>query len=322
MTNNELIDTGREVIREEIKALGHMAGLLNSDFAEAARLVSDSNKLIVTGIGKSGLVGKKIAATFSSFGISAVYLHPVEALHGDIGLVQKNDAALLLSKSGSTDELVKFIPYLKMRQAKIISIVGNINSFLSRAADITLNAYVEKEACPFNLAPTTSSTAALAMGDALAIAVMKLKGITLEDFARLHPLGQIGRNITIQVRDIMHTNSNMPKVDIDCSFREALIEITNKGLGCACILDGDKLKGIITDGDVRRLLQIREDLTDLKVSEIMTKDPITVSEFAYLGEALALMENRKSQINVLPVVNNLGRCTGLIRLHDIIRSGL
>ncbi len=322
MNNIELIEIGKDVIAQEIAALEVARNFINDDFAESVRLICDAHKVIVAGVGKSGIIGKKIAATLSSIGISAVFLHPVEALHGDIGMVQKDDVVILLSKSGTTDEIIRFLPFIKMRSAKIISILGNTKSYIARHSDIVLNGSVKAEACPFNLAPTTSSTVAVAIGDALAICAMKLMNVTLEDFSRLHPLGQIGRNISVKVKDVMHINDSMPMIDATASFRDAIIEITNKDLGCVCVVNSDiQLLGLITDGDVRRILQKSEDIRGIKVKNVMTQNPITINAESFLGEALKVMENRESEINVLPVIDEDNKLTGLIRLHDIIRTG-
>ena len=285
-------------------------------------MLDNANKIIVSGVGKSGIIAQKIAATLSSIGISAVFLHPVEALHGDIGMVQKGDVALLLSKSGNTEELIRTIPYLKMRSANIISIVGNINSHLASSSDIVLDGSVKKEACPFNLAPTSSTTVALTLGDALAVCLMYKKNVTLEDFSRLHPLGQIGRSVRLTVKDVMHKVQDIAIVSKDTLVKDILIEMTTKPLGCCCCIDENKkLLGILTDGDVRRVLQKYDDIRVLKMSDIMTIEPIKIKEEAYLVEAIALMENRyKKQISVLPVVDNDNKLIGLVRIHDIVNN--
>lgn len=317
-------ELSKEIVRvfsEEIKSLQDALEKIDEHYSEAVELITNSHKVVLSGVGKSGLIARKIGATLSSIGVSSTFLHPVEALHGDIGLVQKDDVAILLSKSGSTEEIVRLVPYLKMRQCKIISIVGNMNSFLARISDIVLDGSVEKEACPFNLAPTSSSTLAMVIGDALAMAVMKSRNTSLEDFSRLHPLGQIGRNITVKVADVMHTDKNIPFINPQASFRDALIEISNKKLGCVCVVDGNrKLLGIITDGDVRRILHKNENLQGLITESVMTQNPIRINPEAYLHEALAVMENRNSEINVLPVVADSGEVLGIIRLHDIIKG--
>ncbi len=322
MNFNEIISVGRQALNDEIESLKDAEQKLSQSFADAALLLSNANKIIVTGVGKSGLIARKISATFSSIGVSALFLHPVEALHGDIGVVQEGDVSILLSKSGTTEELIKLIPYLRMRNSRIISILGNVDSAIARHSDIILDGSVQREACPFNLAPTSSSTLALALGDALAVTVMKLRNVTINDFSRLHPLGQIGRSITLKVSDVMHSGDKIPIIYPGQSFRDAIIEITKKDLGCGCITDNQKrLLGIITDGDIRRILQSTEDLTGLVVENVMTKSPVTVFGDSYLHEALALMENRTSEISVLPVVDKGNTVIGVIRIHDIVRSG-
>ncbi|MBM2813726.1 MAG: KpsF/GutQ family sugar-phosphate isomerase [Ignavibacteria bacterium] len=320
--SQKLLLEANRVILDEIKSLEKAATRLNEKFAQAVILMSNANKVILSGIGKSGLVAKKIAASLSSIGVSSVFLHPVESLHGDLGMVQKGDVVILLSKSGSTEEIVRLVPYLKMRNAGIISIIGNMNSFLATNSDIALDGSVDYEACPHNLVPTSSTLVAQAIGDALVVGCMHYKKVTIEDFARLHPLGQLGKNITLKVKDIAHTKKHLPAVTSSDTFKTALIEITEKGLGCAVVIDSKGiLEGIITDGDIRRALQKFNNIEKLKVSEIMTANPVTISSEAFLGEALGIMENRPSQINVLPVVDAKNKCIGVVRLHDILRSG-
>ncbi len=322
LKDSDILDEIYRVFDEEIESIKNSRSKINGEFVKAVNLICKANKVVLSGVGKSGLIARKISATLSSIGTSSTFLHPVEALHGDIGLVQKDDVAILLSKSGTTDELTKLIPYLKFRGAKIISIVGNIKSTIAKHSDVILDGSVIKEACPFNLAPTSSSTLALVIGDALALAVMKVKNVTLEDFSRLHPLGLIGKSITVKVDDIMHTNSNIPKITKDNKFKDAIIEITNKGLGCVCVInENNQLIGIITDGDVRRVLQRVDDIQNITVEDVMTKSPIRINSGAYLQEALALMENRDSEISVLPVVDDNNLLIGVIRLHDIVRTG-
>lgn len=322
MNNRELIIEAKRVFQEEVDSIIKSIDKIDDSFADAVGLISNANKVVLSGVGKSGLIARKIAATLSSIGCSSTFLHPVEALHGDIGLVQKDDVAILLSKSGTTDELNKLIPYLKMRGAKIISILGKINTTIGNYSDVVLDASVEKEACPFNLAPTSSSTLALVYGDALAMAVMKMKNTTLEDFSRLHPLGLIGRSITIKVADIMHKGNNIPQISPKAKFKDAIIEISNKNLGCVCVHSpNNDLIGIITDGDVRRVFQKTENISDILVQDVMTINPIKISGEAYLQEAIALMENRDSEISVLPVTDEMNKIIGVIRLHDIVRSG-
>lgn len=313
---------GIRILNDEIEAIKSSMDSIDNQFAEAVKKIANANKIIVSGVGKSGLIGRKISATLSSIGISSAFIHPVDALHGDIGLVQKGDVAILLSKSGSTDEIVKFIPYLKMREASIISITGNIDSYMGQNSDYVINSYVEKEACSLNLAPTSSTTLSLVLGDALAMAAMKYRNFTREDFAKMHPLGQLGRNITLKVKDVMHRGNALPIVDGNMHLKDAMLKMTDKSLGCVCICDNEeKLKGIITDGDIRRFFQKFDNPFDFTLNEIMTKNPIAISSDYYLGEALAIMEKRDSQISVLPIVENK-KLVGIIRIHDIIRSGI
>ncbi len=320
---NNLIEEGKRILNEEIISLIRINDKLDENFAKAVVMIADAHKLAVCGIGKSGMIARKIAATFSSIGISAAYLDPVDALHGDIGFVQNRDVVILLSKSGSTAEIVKLMPYLKARNAKIIALTGNMKSYLAVNSDIAIDASVSNEACPYNIAPTSSALVALAIGDALAMTLIKYKNISLQEISRLHPLGQIGRNFQLQVKDIMHTNSALPLISMNESFKDALLVITNKKIGCVCVIDGDgKLQGIITDGDVRRVLQKFEDIRGLKVEEVMTQNPIVINAESNLAEALSIMEKRDSQINVLPVVDEDNRCIGVIRIHDIVLSGI
>ena len=320
---NNFIEEARKVFEQSIDALKLAEEKLDKNFTRAVYHVADARKVIVTGVGKSGIIGRKIAATFSSIGVPSVFVHPVDALHGDIGVVSPGDVAIMLSKSGSTDELCRMIPYMKSRNVYSIAIVGNTDSELARESDVVINGYVAREACPLNIAPTTSALVALAIGDALTVCVMKLKQISIEDFSKQHPLGQIGKSITLRVKDVYHHGADFPSISEHVSFKEAIIEISEKGLGCVCITDEENnLKGIITDGDVRRALHEYNDLSNLSVDSVMTTDPITIYEDALLREALEIMEKRPSQINVLPVLNKDNKCTGVLRLHDIVRSGI
>ncbi len=319
----KIINYGKEAIENEIFALNNAKELLSDNFAKAVQMIAGAKKLVITGVGKSGIIGQKIAATFSSIGLPAHSMHSVDALHGDIGIIQKGDTVIMLSKSGSTDEIVRLMPFIKSRNANTISIVSDENSYLAINADITILIPIESEACPLNIVPTSSTTATLAIGDALAVAVMKLKDISIEDFSKQHPLGQIGRNITLQVKDIMHSGVKIPRVSSGELFKNSIIEMSNKKLGCVCVTnDIGELMGIITDGDVRRTLQKYDNLKDLKVDEVMSSHPSTISPNIFIGQALSLMSNRDSQISVLAVVDKDKKLAGIIRIHDIIRSGM
>lgn len=318
-----IIEEAGKVFDTEIEALTLAKTFLNVEFEEAVNILTTANKVIVSGVGKSGIIARKIAATFSSIGLPSFFMHPADALHGDIGIVTVGDVIILLSKSGATEEIVKMLPYLKNRGAKVISITSNMNSYLAINSDFRLNSFVVAEACPINTAPMASALVTLALGDALAACLILTRKVTLEKFSRQHPLGQIGRNILLKVSNVMHNGEHLPVITPDKSFKEALIVISQKALGAVCVVDSDTtLLGIITDGDVRRVLQNNEEINELKVTEIMTKNPIVIKPESMLGEALGIMENRHSQISVLPVTDDSNKLVGLIRLHDIIRSGI
>jgi len=288
-------------------------------------LVECRGKVILTGIGKSGFIARKIAATLTSTGTRAVFLHPSDALHGDLGIVDSSDVVVLLSNSGETDEMLAMLPYLKHRAVPLIAIVGNVNSTLSRAADAVLDASVDKETCPFNLAPTASTTVALVIGDALALTVMQIKRLTPEDFALNHPAGRLGKRLSLKVADLMRTGADNPRVSPKASWLEVVSAITSGGLGAVNVVNDEGfLDGIITDGDLRRAIHKGNlaAFADLTAEMFMSRNPVTVtpSELAYA--ALQLMENRPSQISVLPVVDEANQSLGLLRLHDLVRSGL
>ena len=288
-------------------------------------LANCRGKVVVAGVGKSGLVARKIASTLTSTGTAAVYLHPADALHGDLGIVTSMDVVVALSNSGETDELVAMLPHLKHRNVPIIAIVGGIKSTLARNADAVLDASVKQEACPLNLAPTTSTLVALAIGDALAATLIQVKGITSEDFALNHPAGRMGKRLTLKVSDLMHGGPDNPTVSPDASWIVIAGKISKGGLGAVNVIDdAGRLAGIITDGDLRRSLEKVKavNLEQLTANQIMTKDPVVVSPDLLAYDALQLMENRPSQIAVLPVVDEDRTCLGLIRIHDIVRSGL
>ncbi|MEN3027053.1 MAG: KpsF/GutQ family sugar-phosphate isomerase [Chlorobiota bacterium] len=316
-------ELARRVFHQQAEALLSIAARIGPEFEEAVELLESARSVVVSGVGKSGIIGQKIAATLRSIGLSATFLHPAEAPHGDLGAVRSGDGAVLISKSGTTAEICALVPWLRQRNVRILAIVGQRRSLLAEQADVVLDVAVPAEACPLNLIPTTSTTAALVMGDALAIALMQRRGIRPEDIAAAHPLGMLGRLASLRVQDVMHTGTAVPRVLPQTPFRQMLIEMTSKALGCVCVVEEDgRLSGIVTDGDVRRTLQRVEDIRPLRVSDIMTRTPVTVSPEASLAEALALMEHRPSQISVLPVVDSQGICVGVVRVHDIIRSQL
>ena len=316
-----------ELLRHEAAAINSTAERLEPEQVKRAvdLLVGCLGKVVLTGIGKSGFIARKIAATLTSTGTRAVFLHASDALHGDLGILDKSDVVVLVSNSGETDEVIAMLPYLKHRTVPLIVIVGNLTSTLASNADVVLDASVDKETCPFNLAPTASTTVALAIGDALALTVMQIKGLTLEDFALNHPAGRLGKRLSLKVSDLMHGGDRNPVVSPVTSWLEAVSSITRGGLGAVNVVSDDQLlEGIITDGDLRRAIQKSnpDELRNLRAESFMTRNPVTVmpDELAY--SALQLMENRPSQISVLPVVDAERRCVGLLRLHDLVRSGL
>jgi arabinose-5-phosphate isomerase len=317
----------QSMLRLESAAIAETANRLDASQVEQIvdTLAACSGKVVVTGIGKSGIIAQKIAATMTSTGTSALYLHPSDALHGGLGIVQPSDVVIVLSNSGETDELVAMLPYLKNRQVPIIAIVGNLASTLASRADAVLDASVDQEACPLNLAPTTSTTVALAIGDALAMALMKVKGLTPDDFAINHPAGRLGKRLTLRVEDLMHRNGENPTISLGSSWVDVVRAISKGGLGAVCVVEANgRLAGIITDGDLRRAIEqtSHDSLARLTADDFMTSKPTVATPDILAFDALQLMENRRSQISVLPVVDHDQMCVGLIRLHDIVRSGL
>ncbi len=308
----------------EAEAIACAARRLDDQFLIAARLIEDHHpgKIVVTGLGKSGFAAQKLAATMCSTGTPAVFLHPVDALHGDVGIYAAGDPTIILSKSGTTMELLRLIPVLRGLNSPLIGIIGNLTSPLAREMDILLDASVRAEADPFNLAPTASTAVATALGDALALAVRHARNLTPEDFAQLHPAGQLGWNLRVTVRQVMHGADEVAWANAHSSMKDVIIAMNRYPLGAACVKDDDHgLQGLITDGDLRRALQMNDDIRDVKAGGLMTIRPVTVSPDATLQDALRLMEDRPSQISVLPVVEG-GRCLGLVRLHDLYQTDL
>ena len=317
----------KDVLRHEAEAIQQVAQRLSpTEVQRAIEILSACRgQVVLAGVGKSGFIARKIAATLTSMGTRSVFLHPSDALHGDIGIVSPEDVVVLLSSSGETDEMIAMLPYLKHRAVPLIAIVGKLNSTLARGAHVALDASVDKEVCPLNLAPTTSTTVALALGDAVAVTLMQIKGLTPEDFAVNHPAGQLGKRLSLRVSDLMHSELDNPTIAPGASLLEVVTAITRGGLGAVNVIsETGELAGIVTDGDLRRAIQRigPTELETLKAEMFMTREPVTVSPAELAYQALQLMENRPSQISVLPVVNGSGRCVGLLRLHDIVRSGL
>jgi arabinose-5-phosphate isomerase len=326
MTTNYFADV-RELLKLESNAIAQSADRLDPSQVELVvdLLAKCRGKVVILGVGKSGIIAQKIAATMTSVGTAALYLHPSDALHGGLGIVQPEDVVIVLSNSGETDEIVAMLPYLQNRHVKIVAIVGNVNSTLARKAEAVLDASVDQEACPLNLAPTTSTTVALAIGDALAVTLMKVKGLTTDEFANNHPAGRLGKRLTLRVADLMHGDTENPTIAIGSSWIDVVRAISKGGLGAVCVVDeAGNLAGIITDGDLRRAIEqtTHDALGRLTCDEFMTRKPTVATPELLAFDALQLMENRPSQISVLPVVDEAGKCMGLIRVHDIVRGGL
>jgi arabinose-5-phosphate isomerase len=313
---------GREVIQLEAEALQALATRVDAQFAEACRLVlACQGRVIVTGMGKSGHIGGKIAATLASTGTPSFFVHPGEASHGDLGMITPGDVVLAISNSGETAEILTILPIIKRMSVKLIALVGNTNSNLARQADAILYAGVEKEACPHNLAPTASTTAALAIGDALAVTLLKSRGFTREDFARAHPAGSLGRRLLLYVSDVMHTGATIPLVGEDATLREALLEMTGKGLGMTGVVDRHgALTGILTDGDLRRVLARGIDVYNAKITDVMTRNPKTTRADRLAVEIVQLMQTLK--INGLFVVDDKNHVLGALNMHDLFRAGI
>lgn len=312
-----------EILRLEASAIENVAATVRREAVERAieLLLALTGKVLVTGVGKSGVIAQKIAQTLTSTGTPAIFIHPSDAMHGGLGILSDGDVVVALSNSGETDELLSMLPAIANRGAAVISIVGNADSTLARSSDVVLEAAIDKEACPLNLAPTSSTTAALALGDAIAMTLMEAKGLTEADFAVNHPAGRLGRRLTMRVADLMHEN---PAVTPNAGWMEVVKAISTYSLGAVNVIDENgRLLGIVTDGDLRRTIErtAPDELTGLTASSMMTADPIKTSSSMLAFEALKIMEDRPSQISVLPVVDG-EKCVGLLRLHDVVRSGI
>ena len=312
---------GRRVLAIEAEALSTLAARLDARFDEAVRLIAGrGGKVVVTGMGKSGHVGRKIAATLASTGTPAFFLHAAEALHGDLGMLERHDLVLAVSNSGETAEILDLVPHVKRLGLPLVALTGRVDSTLGRTADAVLDVSVAEEACPLGLAPTASTTAALAMGDALAVALLEHRGFRSEDFAALHPAGTLGRKL-LRVADLMHTTDAVPRVRLGSSMADALLEMTAKRLGVTAVVDdAGRLVGIVTDGDLRRALGAGEALMSLTVTDVMGRHPKTIDAGALAAFAVATME--RHAITVLFIVDADGGLAGVIHLHDLLRAGV
>jgi len=313
---------GTTVIATEARALESLVPRVDGAFVHACELVLEcAGRVVVTGMGKSGHVGRKIAATLASAGTPAFFLHPGEASHGDLGMITADDVVLALSNSGETEEILTILPLIKRLAVPLITLTGNRNSRLAVEADVNIDVSVEREACPLGLAPTASTTAALAMGDALAIALLEARGFSADDFALSHPGGRLGRRLLLHISDIMHTGTGVPRVTEDVLFRDAVVEMTHKSLGMTAVVDDDDVVlGIFTDGDLRRSLDKKVDLHDTRIGTLMTRNCKTVSPDILAAEGLAIMQERK--INALLVVDGERRLIGALNMHDLLRAGV
>ncbi|MBI4542810.1 MAG: KpsF/GutQ family sugar-phosphate isomerase [Gemmatimonadetes bacterium] len=313
------VGRGRQVLQQEAGAVAALAARLDAPFADAVALLAGcTGRVVVSGVGKSGVIARKIAATLTSTGTAATFLHPVDSVHGDLGIVGRGDVAIVLSKSGETEELFGLVSHLKRLGVPIIAITGDLGSTLARHADVALDAAVEAEACPFNLAPTTSTTVAVALGDALAVALFEAKGFRPEDFAQLHPGGALGRRLLLAVRDVMVTD-NLPALGPDAPMRECVILLAERRGTVAVIDEGGATIGVVTAGDLTRLMERRRDFLDLPVRDVMTRTPKVARPDELGGAALFRMEQHG--IMAMPVVDDRGVLVGMVHLHDLMRAG-
>lgn len=320
-----MLEHAREVLRMEAEAILELVPRIDENFAAAVNLILEcQGRTVITGMGKSGLIGRKMAATLASTGTPSFYLHPAEGIHGDLGMVTASDVVIALSNSGETGEVLNILPSLRRIGAKIIAMVGNANSTLGKNADVILDVGVSKEACPLGLAPTSSTTAALAYGDALALALLKKHNFTASQFAIFHPGGSLGRKLLLTVGNIMHKGEENPTVLADTTVQEALFVITDKGLGAVSVVDKNGImQGVLTDGDIRRGLSKGVDFLQRPVSELMTANPKTITEDKLAAQALHLMESNKPKpITVLPVLDENRKVIGLLHMTDLVRQGV
>jgi arabinose-5-phosphate isomerase len=318
--DSQLKELAKDVLQEEANSLLNLKNYIDDDFVKSLNVILNSKgRLIVSGIGKSAIIGQKIVATLNSTGTPSIFMHAADAIHGDLGIIQPDDVVLCISKSGNTPEISLLVPFLKMSGNPLIALVGNVDSFLAKEADFILNCSVEKEACPNNLAPTSSSTAQMAMGDALASCLMELRGFTSTDFAKYHPGGILGKRLYLKVSDL-YKNNLMPMVNPDATMSEVILEISGKMLGVTAVVENGKVVGAITDGDLRRMLQKNPDYAHLVAKDVMNQSPKAVPPEMLAVEALETM--KKLNITNLFVMNENDDYLGVIHMHDIIKEGI
>lgn len=319
ITTQNILATAKKTILSESQSIAKLADFLDDNFVEAVQKIYQSKgRLVVTGIGKSAIIAQKMVASFNSTGTPSLFLHAAEAIHGDLGMLQKEDTVICISKSGNSPEIKVLVPLLKRFDNLLIAITGNMSSFLAQGSDIVLNTTVEREACPNNLAPTNSTTAQLVMGDALAVCLMEIRDFKAEDFAVYHPGGALGKKLLLRVKDMLE-NSLKPMVTPDAPIKKVIVEISEKRLGVTAVVENNQVVGIITDGDIRRMLNDRDSFADLTAKDIMTKNPKTTTSETMVIEAFHLMENFK--ITQLIVVDN-SEFKGVLHLHDILKEGI
>lgn len=315
----EILQLAKNTIDIESKAIDNLKLFLNEDFVSIITLIYNSKgRVIITGIGKSAIIANKIVATLNSTGTPSIFMHAADAIHGDIGIIQENDVVICISKSGSTPEIKVLVPLLKGLKNKLIALVGNIDSYLAKQADHILNATVDQEACPHNLAPTTSTTAQMVIGDALAVCLLACRDFSKQDFAKYHPGGALGKQLYLTVGDVC-VNNHVPKVTMEDSLKTVIMEISSKRLGATAVLDNEKLAGVITDGDLRRMLEKNENFIGIQASDIMNKTPKTIGKEVMAIDALQIM--KQFSVSQLLVTDN-GTYAGIIHLHDLIREGI
>lgn len=314
-----IINIAKKTITTERDAITHLLTLVDEDFANAVNcIIASKGRVVISGIGKSAIIASKIVATLNSTGTPAIFMHAADAIHGDLGTVQENDVVVCISKSGNTPEIKMLIPLLKRGKNKLIAMTGNPDSFLAKQADFLLNTFVEKEACPNGLAPTTSTTAQLVMGDALAIVLLELKGFSSSDFAKYHPGGSLGKKLYLRVADITK-NNQIPQVHLDTEVKQVIVEISKKMLGVTAVLDNDKIVGVVTDGDIRRMLNKHDNIKGLTAADIMSSNPKTIENDTLAVKALELMQQKG--ISQLLATEN-GKYSGVIHLHNLINEGI
>ena len=319
ISKSAIVETAKHSVEEQSLAVKNIASLIDESFADAVELIFKSNgRVIITGIGKSAIIANKIVATLNSTGTPAIFMHAADAIHGDLGLVQEKDVVICISKSGNTPEIKVLIPLLKKASNPLIAITGNKNSFLAEEADFVFNSYVEKEVCPNNLAPTTSTTAQLVLGDALAVSLLHIRNFSSNDFAKYHPGGTLGKKLFLTVKDLVEQNEK-PSVELNSNIKEIIIEISEKRLGVSAVVKQNKIQGIITDGDLRRMLAKTDDFSNLCAADIMSENPKSIDIDAMAVDAMQLME--KYQISQLLVTQN-DAYAGVIHLHDLVKEGI